>query len=432
MTKRKQTHERTMGLWSVTSIGVGAMIGAGLFALIGIAVDIAGTFAFLAFVIAGFLALLTAYSVSKMAVNIPSKGGPVKYLNTAFGSGIFAGTLNITMYMGYLIVASLYARAFGEYTIALLNIPEGSFLLNVFISFIVILFVVINFFGARAVGKSELIIVAIKVSILILFVALGFSTVKAEQLPKLVNFDLGKLLMASGVVFMSYEGFGLIVNTAEDVMDPKKTLPKALFISVIFVILIYLLVSLVVIGNLSVPDILSAKEYALAEAARPVMGALGFTVMGIAAMFSTASAINATIYGPVYMLQEAAKSKQIPSIFIHERFHHSSGNALIITGVIIFIIANTLNLESIAETGSLVFLMIYTFINIANLKMYRQTDSKRRIIIPGIIGTGFSFCMLYYFQILNKTLTVYLFPAIILASFLLTILNRWHLNKTKA
>ena len=418
-----------MGLWSVTSIGVGAMIGAGLFALIGIAVDIAGRFAFLAFFIAGLLALLTAYSVSKMAVAIPSKGGPVKYLNAAFGRTMFAGTLNITMWIGYLIVASLYARAFGEYAGALLHLPEGSLLINVFISAIVILFVLINFLGARAVGSSELIIVAIKVFILLGFGIIGITTIKTANLPRAEDFDLAKLVLASGVVFMSYEGFGLIVNTAEDVKNPKKNLPRALFISVIFVILIYLLVSIAVIGNLSIPNILSAKEYALAEAARPVMGGLGFTIMGIAAMFSTASAINATIYGPVYMLQETAKSKQIPSYFIRKRFHHSSGNALIITGIIIFILANVLNLEAIAETGSLIFLMIYTAINAANLKLYRLTNSKRRIIIPGILAMGFCFCMLCYFQIMNRSLTIYIFPAVVLVSFCLTALNKLHTNK---
>ncbi len=110
-----------MGLWAATSIGVGAMIGAGIFALIGIAVEVAGKLAYLAFLIAGFITLLTTYSVAKLAVAFPSKGGPVEYLNRGFGTDILTGSLNTTMWMGYIIVTALYARAFGEYGVALFS-----------------------------------------------------------------------------------------------------------------------------------------------------------------------------------------------------------------------------------------------------------------------------------------------------------------------
>jgi len=190
------------------------MIGAGLFALIGIAVDITGQTAYIAFIIAGIVALLTSYSVSKLAIQFPSKGGPVEYLNKGYGKGVFAGSLNVIMWIGYIIVTSLYARAFAEYSTALLSIGENSVWLYIFGSVIVIIFVIINFIGASAVGASELLIVAIKVFVLTLFGILGLHTMKMQEFSIIGEFDLGDLALASGVVFMSYEGFGLVANTA--------------------------------------------------------------------------------------------------------------------------------------------------------------------------------------------------------------------------
>ena len=416
--KDNQTRSsKSMGLWSATSIGVGAMIGAGLFALIGIAVEITGQIAYIAFIIAGAVALLTSYSVSKLAVQFPSKGGPVEYLNKGYGKGMFAGGLNIIMWIGYIIVTSLYARAFAEYSAALLGLGENSIWLYIFGSTIVIIFVIINFIGASVVGASELLIVAIKVFVLVLFGILGLNTMDIQQFAITGDFDLGDLVLASGVVFMSYEGFGLVANTAEDVENPKKTLPRALFLSIIVVMIIYAMVSIAVIGNLSIQEILEAKEYALAEAAKPVMGPLGFTVMGVAALFSTASAINATIYGPVHMLQETAKARQISPFFTRKVFDHESGYALLATALIVLVISNLLNLDEIAETGSLIFLIIYTAVNTANLKLKKQTGSKPWIVWLGIVSTTFSFCILFYFQMLKASISGYLFLAIVLAGF---------------
>ncbi len=418
MQQRQKDDKKAMGLWTATSIGVGAMIGAGIFALMGIAVQIAGKFAYLSFIVAGIIAALTSYSVSRLAVKFPSKGGPVEYLNKAFGKGTFAGGLNIAMWLGYLIVTSLYAKAFGEYGTALLGMEDNSFLLPILSSSIVILFVFINFTGASLVGKSELVTVLIKTGVLLLFCAVGLTTVQTEELMVATSFRFSDVVFASGVIFMSYEGFGLVANTAEDLRKPSKNLPIALFLSVGIVMLIYVLATVVVVGNLSLSEIVNAKEYVLAEAARPLLGSLGFEIMAIAALFSTASAINATIYGPVNMVQETSKAKQLPYFFTKDFFGHQSGIALLITGGIVLLITNTLNLESIAEVGSLVFLMIYTAVNMANFKLRHQTKSKIWPVMLGISGTTFAFGALFYYQWQKDSLSISVFLGLILLCFM--------------
>ncbi|SDG68308.1 amino acid:proton symporter, ABT family [Psychroflexus sediminis] len=407
-----------MGLWSATSIGVGAMIGAGIFALIGIAVQIAGQLAYVSFIIAGIIAAFTSYSVSKLAVKFPSKGGRVEYLNRAFGKGIFAGGLNITIWLGYTIVTALYAKAFSEYAAALLGMQGHSLFLSLMSIAIVALFIFINFAGSALVGKSELVTVIAKIGILLLFCILGFTTVQSSELSVSKSFDFADVMFASGVIFMSYEGFGLVANTAEDVRKPSKNLPKALFLSICIVMLVYILTSVVVIGNLSIPEILKAKEYVLAEAARPLLGEIGFDIMAIAALFSTASAINATIYGPVNMVHETAKANQLPSFLVKKIFNHKSGIALLVTGGLVILITITLDLEAIAEVGSLVFLMIYTLVNIANFKLRRKTKSKAWLVVLGIAGTSFAFAALFYHELQKQSLSLYVFFGLVLLCFI--------------
>jgi len=209
--------------------------------------------------------------------------------------------------------------------------------------------------------------------------------------------------------------------------DPEKNLPKALFLSVLIVLVIYVLVSLAVFSNMPVSELVDAKEYALAEAAKPLMGSFGFFLIGLTALFSTASAINATLYGPVYMLDETSKAGQLPHFLSKPMFGHESGVALILTGLLTLLLTNILDLESIAETGSLIFLSSYAIVNVANLKLRKKTNSSAWIIWLGIIGTGLSSIALGYYLIQRGGFSIYLFLIIILVGFLYQwIYRKWY------
>ena len=127
--------------------------------------------------------------------------------------------------------------------------------------------------------------------------------------------QVSNVFFGAGIVFVAYEGFGLITNAAEDMENPRKTLPKALYLSVLISIVIYAVVSLTVLGNLPISEIVNAEEYALAAAAKPFLGLIGFKIAAIAALFSTASAINATLYGGANVSYMMAKEGELPRIF---------------------------------------------------------------------------------------------------------------------
>ncbi|MCB2206990.1 MAG: APC family permease [Bacteroidetes bacterium] len=421
-TKEQRFINKSMGLWSATAIGMGAMIGAGIFALVGIAVEIAGAYAYISFIIAGILALLTAYSMSKLAAAFPEKGGSVAFLNEAFGKNIVPGTLNLMTVLGYIIVTSLYARAFGEYGLALIGKEDNNLLLHFLSSGVVLLFIGINLTGASMVGKAGFIATAIQTAVLLVFGIAGLTQMDTELLKPSSEFSLTGVILVTSIVFMSYEGFGLVANTAEDIRKPRKNLPRSLYLSVIIVMVIYVIINIAVIGNLSIEKIIQAKDYVLAEAAIPVFGSAGFIIMGIAALFSTSSAINATVYGPVYMLQETAKAGEIPTFFKRNLWNHKAGVALLIIGASILIVTNLFNLQTIAETGSLIFLVVYLAVNLANFKLYKATGSKRWIVILAIVSTGLAFVALVYFLFTESNISLFTFLGISIFSLLVEIL----------
>ncbi len=266
---------KQIGLWSALSIGIGGMVGAGIFSILGVAAEIAGMYVYLAFIAAGVVALLCAYSYSKLGVRFPSAGGPVEFLVRGFGDSVWTGGLNILLWVGYIFALSLYASAFAHYFLAFFpDLP--SFWFNIAASGIILFFTVINTIGAKAVGKSEIFIVSVKIGILLIFAFLGTYNAPPKLFSTSESADLVNILFAAGMVFIAFEGFGLITNTAENMKMVKKTLPRALYISVIFVTLLYVFVSFALISNLPLEQIKVAEEYALAEAARPFLGMMGF------------------------------------------------------------------------------------------------------------------------------------------------------------
>ena len=203
----------------------------------------------------------------------------------------------------------------------------------------------------------------------------------------------------------------------------KKNIPRALYLAVISVILIYVAVSIAVVGNLSLPEIKLTADYALAAAAEPFAGAIGFTIIVIAALFSTSSAINATLYGGVNVCGLMSEKCELPKCFNRRSWHGSRGG-LFITSAIILLLIVLLDLSSVVMLGSAAFLLIYLSVNLAHLKLYKKTDGNKYIIWAAIIGCSFSFMVLVYYEILNSPLTLYILALLILISFLFEWLYR--------
>jgi len=408
---------KSISLVAAVSIGVGGMIGAGIFSIFGVGAQIAGNAVYLSFIIAGVVALFCAYSYAKLGSRFPSAGGPVEFLVRGFGSSTVSGGFNILLWIGYIFALALYARAFASYAVTFFPNFNTSILLYIFLNGIVLVFVLINIIGTKAVGRSEILIVGVKLAILVLFIIVGSMFVKPGLFTIAEWPSSSNILFAAGILFLGYEGFGLITNTAADMKEPKKTLPKAIYISIILVIAVYALIAFTVIGNLGIDKIIAAKDYALAAAAKPFLGSVGFSVMAVAALFSTASAINATLYGGANVSYVLAKNRQLPAQF-NRRTWHGSREGLFITAALVLIFANLFQLDGIAMLGSAAFLIIYGSVNIAHLKLRKETGGNKYIILASILLVLLTFILLIYYLSQNSMATLITLIIVICLSFL--------------
>jgi len=375
---------KKIGFLEAFSIGVGGMVGGGIFAVLGLTIDLAKGAASISFAIAGLIALITAYSYAKLSIRYPSEGGTIEFIVQAFGNNLFSSSVNNLLLMSYVVMLSLYAFAFGSYGSALFMGKDIVWLHKLLAAFVILFFVFINLFGAYLTGKTEDIMVFIKIAILLLFIFVGLKTFHSEQLkPEYwttpISFITGGL-----IIFLAYEGFELIANAAKDVKDPS-VLPKAFYASVIFVIILYVTIAIVTIGNVSFEVAKKASDYVLAIAAKPSLGQFGFILIGIAALLSTASAINATIYGAGRVGYLVAKLGEIPKNFQEKIKNGYEG--MVIIGLLGVIFAISFNVENISIAGSLGFLIVFSLVNLANFKLYKETNSNKIIPLLGFLLT---------------------------------------------
>jgi len=374
-----------MGVWAVVALGVGGMVGGGIFAVLGLAVQLAHGGTPLAFGLAGIVALLTAYSYAKLSVAYPSRGGTVAFLDRAFGAGMLTGSLNVLLWLSYVVMLSLYAFAFGSYGATFLPQAWQAIGKHGLISLAVVAIAGMNLLNAELIGKAEIWIVALKLAILLLFVGVGLFGINASQIAP-GSWSPPLQLAAGGmIIFLAYEGFELIANTANDVRDVAKTLPRAYYTAVGFVMALYVLVALVTVGNLPVDKIVAAKDYALAEAARPFLGQAGFTLIATAAMLSTASAINATLYGAARLSYSIARDGELPAELERKVWGQPVEGLLITAGLTLFV-ANVFDLTSIATLGSAGFLLIFAAVNSANARHAPHTHSHVWISAAGAVA----------------------------------------------
>ena len=388
-----------IGFLGATSIGIGGMVGGGIFAVLGLAVVMARGGTVIAFAIAGAVALVTAYAYARLSVALPSPGGTVTFLNHAYGKGLLTGSLNVLLWLSYIIMLSLYSFAFGSYGATFFSPSFQPIARHLLISGVIIAITLLNTLGADLIARAEDWIVAIKLIILAFFAVMGTLGIKAERLAPATWASPLNLAAGGMIIFVAYEGFELIANTGTDVRNPERTLPRAFYASVVAVVVLYLLIAVVTVGNLPLDRIATAQDYALAAAARPMLGQAGFTLIAIAALLSTTSAINATLYGSARLSFIIAKDGELPEI-LERPIWHKPIEGLFITAVLTLVIANTLDLSSISTIGSAGFLIIFAAVNLANVRLNSVTHSRAWI---SKIGTAV--CVLALVALLWRTAT---------------------------
>ena len=413
---------KKIGLKEAMSIGIGGMVGGGIFAVLGLAVSLGKGGTPVSFLIAGIIALITSYSYVKLSLSFPDRGGTVKFINQGFGKNIFSGGINNLLWVSYIIMLSLYSSAFGSYAPNLWEITGDKVLdSHIYLSSIIILATLINYYSIKVVGKIESYAVIIKLVILISFVFIGayglFGNPNFHQLA-ISNWESPlKLLTAGMVIFVAYEGFELIANASPDIKNPEKNIPKAYYYSVIFVIILYVVIAFITVGSLDFSQIATAQDYVLAEAAKPMLGQIGFTIITIAALISTFSAINASIYGGSRVSYEIAEDDELPHEFTAKLWNQPIG--LLITATLTLIAANTLKLENISIAGSIGFLSIFAIVNLVGYRLSEKINGNKIIPLLGFIFCTTATIVLIVQQFPTNKLGIFIAFGIIISCFII-------------
>ncbi|MCG6896781.1 MAG: APC family permease [Thiocapsa sp.] len=403
MAEKIQT-EKPMTVTAAAALGVGSMIGAGIFALMGEAGAIAGSAVYLSFIAAGMIALASGYSMARLGARYPSAGGIVEYLAQAYGIGLISGALSILLYISALVALALVAKTFGSYALALLPVEGSGRWVNGLADVVIIAFVLLNLEGAKGVAALEKAVVAVKVLILIGFAAAGLYVADPEALSTDRYPAATQVLYSLAVTFFAFEGFRVITNCAEEMPEPRKTLPRAMLIAIGGALVIYVAVALAVFGNLGVEQVVEAKDYALAEAARPVFGLAGFSVVAIAALVSTASSINANLYAVTNVTYQLAKEGELPAAFGQPIGRSREG--LLISAGLIMLLGHAFDLSEIAAVGSITILIVHLMVHLGHLRLLEETGASPTLVLTAIvlILVAIVFASLYALQTLPHVL----------------------------
>ena len=377
--------DKKLSLVGSISLGTGVMIGAGIFVLMGQVAELAGRFFPLAFLVGACVTGFSAYSYVKFSNAYPSSGGVARFLRKAYGPGTVTGTFSLLMYVSMVIAESLVARTFGAYTLRLFDIESSSVLVPILGVLLITLAFVINISGNRIIEASATLTASIKIlgiaTLAIAGLAAGvLPAVKSGTLEMTDGVTTAGFVAALALSILAYKGFTTITNQGGDIVDPHRNIGRSIIFSILICTLIYVALALSVAANLGIPEIVAAKDYALAEAARPVFGDLGLWFTVILAIVATVSGLIASVFSASRLLAMLARMKQIPGMG-----SRVANPALMVTVLLAITLTILFDLTRIAAIGAIFYLVMDIAIHWGLLRYLRKEIDFNPVIVLSAI-----------------------------------------------
>ena len=387
--------KKDLSLLNVVSLGLGSIIGAGIFALLGQVILLAGERTYLAFIIAGITAIFSGYSYAKLAGRYPQSGGLTDYFHLAFKTKFVSGGLSIIYMLASAISIAMLSKSFGIYAVELLKIQENHLLYtNIYAVSITIILAWLNMQTAADVGWVETFIVILKLSILVVIIGAAFYQPELQiSTPILKHVKHFDFLRSIGITFFAYAGYGVITNAAANVNKPKLTMALAIYITLIIVMMVYLNLAYVVLNYTPTSDLIADTETAIATVANKLLGKGGYYCLYLAAGLAFISGINATFFSMFRISQALGHFNVLPKLYTITLTKNGTwGNAFTTLLIILSIIF--LDFSSIVNLSSAAFLLSYLGIFAANWRLRKETESSANVILFGsalmsIILVGF-------------------------------------------
>lgn len=378
----------SLSLWGAVSMGTGVMIGAGIFALTGQIAELAGTWFPTAFLAAAVITGLSAYSYVKLADTYPSAGGIAMFLEKAYGKSVMTGACALLMYFSMVINESLVARTFGTYSLQLFDLGNNDWLVPVLGVGLLCLAFVVNILGNRLIQTMSFVMALLKIAGIAVFGIAGlwvsgfsFEGISAEPAETGAAGFLGAVALA----ILAYKGFTTITNSGGEIVDPQRNVGRAIVIAIAVCVFVYLLVALAVGANLTVDEIVAARDYSLAQAARPAFGDLGLWFTVLFAIVATVSGVIASVFAVSRMLAMLTEMKLVP----HSHFGMPGNiqkHTLVYTIVAAMALTIFFDLGRIAALGAIFYIIMDIAVHWGIFRYLRaETGARAGILLTAIV-----------------------------------------------
>jgi amino acid transporter len=375
---------RSLSVRQAAFIGVGSMVGAGIFALLGSAGEIAGAAVWVSFLLAGIVAALQGYSFAKLGARYPSAGGFLEYVIRGWGEGHFTGVIAWMLLAVNAIITAMVAVSFGSYASDALT--DGDDWVKPFAVLVLLVMTVLNVLGSQTVARAQTVVVVVVVGMLTVFSIATWSSADPDLLAFSGYPPFADIVSSVALTFFAFLGFGVITFTAKDLADPRRQLPRAVYLALAIATVVYLGVSIGVFGTLTVQEVIDSGGTALAVAAEPTLGQAGYWMMTVTALFATAGATNSGLYPATGLADEMAARGQFPPA-LGARVSGRASTGIVVTVIAAIILAVFLDLNAIASIGSAVALIVFALVTLGHLRIRRDTGANLWVLLIADLTT---------------------------------------------
>jgi len=408
MTQHRKRN-KTLGLAELIAIALGGMVGGGIFTILGISVSIIGNLTPIAIIIGGVIASLAAYSYVKLGLFYRDEGATYSFFKKTYPKSNFsASAIGWFIIFGYISTLALYAYTFASYAISSTDFADNIWIRKSIAIGVIGIFSLINIWSVNGMGKIEDLMVYTKLIVLtIISIVLmthgtsDFNTFIENMTLDLEQSSVFSILIVSSLTFVAFEGFQLVINAVNEMTNPEKNIPRAIYSAISLAVIIYVVIAMGALFAIPTEEIIKNKEFALASGAGNVLGSLGTNLVILGAILATSSAISGTVFGSSRQMSVIAKDGYFPQI-LSIRKNNSPQNAIIAMALISCLLISIGGLELILEFGSVTFLLVSLLMAIANFKIRKETNSSTFLTILSVIGLSIGGILILYYELTNN------------------------------
>jgi len=397
--------DKPLGIVELIAIALGGMIGGGIFTVLGISVSMIGVYTPLAIMLGGLIAALAAYSYVQLGVYYKDEGATYSFFKRTFpGSSFAASMIGWWIIFGYISTLALYAYTFSSYAISGFSFADNEWVRKAFACAVIAVFALINIWSVKGMGKIEDLLVYTK---LIILVVISFVLINNSHttLPVLLqnsgSVSLLNILIVASITFVAYEGFQLVIHAVDEMEQPEKNIPKAIYAAIGIAIAIYAIIALGAIVSIPFEDIIENQEYALASGANHTLGQWGTNLMIAGALLATSSAISGTIFGASRLMAVIARDGYFPAR-LAKRSTHIPIPAILVMSGLAFCLILAGDLQVILEFSSITFLLVSLLMACANHKIRHLTNSSPLLTIASLIGLATGTALIIYYEVSTR------------------------------